>query len=155
MAGWTTSADFPGIAGGEDTVFAGSSEGFAARLSSGLTTLLQSTFLGGNSYDWANDVAIHSWTGEACVAGSTGSPDFPWVGGSSSDSTFSNGEADAGSTFAGWSGGCAGLSDSTTVEMSGDWTCTAGFDLLQPLVIFADGFESGDTDQWSLVVPPP
>ena len=290
VAGWTTSADFPATAGGEDTIFAGSSEGFAARLNSGLTTLLQSTFLGGSGYDAAFDLAIHSWTGEACVAGATASPDFPWVGGNSADSTYSNGEADVarvslgsdalqyslsvdrtgagtgrvtapgidcgadcsevydagaavrlaaaadsgaifagwsgdadcydgritmsanrscaaafdlaqsqftltitttgtgtgtvtgagidcgsdcqesydpgvavdvfaaadpGSTFAGWSGGCAGLSDSTTVEMDGDWTCTAGFDLAQPVVIFGDGFESGDADEWSLVFPHP
>ncbi len=48
-----------------------------ARLNSNLTQILQATYLGGSSDDYANALAIHPTTGEVYVAGYTVSNDFP------------------------------------------------------------------------------
>ena len=91
--GETRSDDFPGIAGGPDTTFSGYSEGFVSRLNSSLTTLLQSTFLGGNDEERGRDIAIHPTTGDVYVTGDTRSGNFPGITGG------------ADTTFAGWSEG--------------------------------------------------
>jgi muconolactone delta-isomerase len=51
------------------------------RLNSGLTQILQSTYLGGNDCDEANALAIHPTTGEVYVAGRTSSDNFPGTSG--------------------------------------------------------------------------
>ncbi len=80
VAGRTTSTNFPKIAGGAQAVHSGryyNSDVFVARLNSDLTQILQSTYLGGSSDDYARALAIHPKTGEVYVAGSTNSKDFP------------------------------------------------------------------------------
>ncbi|NJL27916.1 MAG: VCBS repeat-containing protein [Thermoanaerobaculia bacterium] len=58
--------------------------------------------------------------------------------------------ADAGSVFSGWSGGgCSGTAP-CVVTMNAAQTVTA---LIQPELIFEDGFESGNTTAWSAAVP--
>ena len=69
VTGYTTSSDFPGIAGGADTTFAGQSEGFVSRLNSGLTTLYQSTYLGGSYWDNCRGISIHPTTGAVYATG--------------------------------------------------------------------------------------
>jgi len=91
MAGYTNSSDFPGIAGGADTTFGGTSEAFVARLSSALTSLTQATFLGGSVFEIARSIAIHPVSGDVYVAGYTTSPDFPSIAGGA-DTTISNDE---------------------------------------------------------------
>ncbi len=56
----------------------------------------------------------------------------------------------ADSTFASWSGACSG-SGACQVTMSAAKSVTATFDLI-PNLIFADGFESADFSNWSVVV---
>jgi hypothetical protein len=84
IAGVTCSTVFPGTAGGAQPTFGGSSTGgdaFAARLNSTLTSLIQSTYLGGNSSDVGFAMTISPVTGEILVAGETLSSDFPGTSG--------------------------------------------------------------------------
>ncbi len=87
VTGDTESNDFPGIAGGADATFAGDWEVFVSRLNSTLTTLFQSTFLGGSSYDYSKGIVIHPATGDVYVIGDTLSNDFPGITGGA-DTTF-------------------------------------------------------------------
>jgi len=78
VAGGTTSRDFPGTTiGAQNAHGGGDDDAFVARLSSNLTRLIQSTYLGGNGNDQANALAIHPTTGEIYVAGDTESSNFP------------------------------------------------------------------------------
>jgi hypothetical protein len=76
VAGYTSSSDFPNTAGGAQESHAGNNDAFVAKLNSSLTTLNQSTYLGGTGYDLAWALAIPSWD-ELYVAGETGSSSFP------------------------------------------------------------------------------
>jgi hypothetical protein len=78
VSGVTSSADFPGTAGGAQPIFAGAdADAFVARLNATLTTLNQATYLGGNSDDFGAVIAIHPMTGEVFVSGITNSTNFP------------------------------------------------------------------------------
>jgi len=57
---------------------------------------------------------------------------------------------DAGSLFLRWDGAADCADGEVTLDQA--MTCTAVFDL-ESAVLFADGFESGDTSAWSAVVP--
>src|SRR5215467_4428212 len=59
VAGVTNSVDFPGIAGGAQTIpGGGQNDTFVARLNAGLTTLGQATLLGGTGEDRTRDIRI-------------------------------------------------------------------------------------------------
>jgi hypothetical protein len=76
--GCTKSTDFPGTVGGAQPTYAGGDgDGFVARLSSTLTTLLQSTYLGGSNSDKVVAIAVDPGTGDILAAGPSWSPDFP------------------------------------------------------------------------------
>ena len=81
MAGQTSSTNFPGTAGGAQAANGGGIDAFVARLNAGLTTLTQSTYLGGSGGEVARAIAIHPTSGDVYVAGSTGSSDFPGTAG--------------------------------------------------------------------------
>ena len=75
VAGYTSSTDFPGTTGGAQPTGDGS-DAFVALLSPDLTTLIQSTYLGGSDgYDYAYALAIGA--NGVYVAGYTYSTDFP------------------------------------------------------------------------------
>ena len=80
MAGGTTSTSFPGATGGVQESGDGS-DAYIARLNRTLTTLLQSTFLGGSLGERATALAIHPTTGDVYVAGVTRSTNFPGTNG--------------------------------------------------------------------------
>ncbi|MBK8741360.1 MAG: hypothetical protein IPM02_18420 [Betaproteobacteria bacterium] len=94
VAGWTHSADFPGVAGGAQPTFTGaggsqpdSGNAFVSRLSADLGTLVRSTYLGGTAsgggfagFETARALAIHPVSGDVYVAGQTSAADFPGVG---------------------------------------------------------------------------
>lgn len=77
VAGSTDSTDFPHTVGGAQEGKADLVDAFVARLNGPLTANPQSTYLGGNSLDDPQSLAIHPMTGEVYVAGSTKSTDFP------------------------------------------------------------------------------
>jgi len=94
MAGFTSSSNFPGTAGGAQPAFGGDSDVFVARLPSTLTSLTQATYLGGSVEDFAFALAIHPTTGDVYVAGETASSSFPGTAGGAQPA-FGGGEVDA------------------------------------------------------------
>ena len=82
VAGFTSSTTFPGTVGGAQPGNAGGTlDAFVARLNSTLTTILQSTFLGGTGFDTVAALAIDRTSGDVYVAGSTSSTTFPGTAG--------------------------------------------------------------------------
>ena len=76
-AGYTVSSDFPQTGGGAQAVAGGSVDAFVTRLNGALTTLGQTTYLGGSGYDASWALAVHPTTGDVYAAGNTQSADFP------------------------------------------------------------------------------
>ena len=73
----------------------GTFDAFVARLDATLTTLNQTTYLGGSGEDAGYALAIHPTSGEVFVAGTTSSADFPGTAGGAQpafrrDSTLSS-----------------------------------------------------------------
>ncbi len=81
VAGFSTSSNFPGVAGSAQAVNSGGQDAFIARLNPALTTLVRSTYLGGTGNEIAQALAIHPATGEIYVAGATFSTNLPGVAG--------------------------------------------------------------------------
>lgn len=71
VVGTTSSNDFPGTAGGAQPAGDGKhlGDGFAARLSGDLKTLIRATYVGGAGQDRVYDVVIHPSTHDVLVAG--------------------------------------------------------------------------------------
>jgi len=90
VAGDTVSTDFPNTAGGAQASYGGSGawggDAFVARLNSSLTSILQSTYLGGSAGDLTSALAI-SGGGDVYVAGITRSTDFPNTAGGAQPSS--------------------------------------------------------------------
>jgi YVTN family beta-propeller protein len=78
VVGVTSSTGFPGVNSNslQPTNGGGTSDAFVAELNAAGTALVYSTFLGGNSTDFASGIALDS-TGNAYVAGYTLSTNFP------------------------------------------------------------------------------
>ena len=92
LVGYTGSANFPTIAGAYQTSYISYEEAFVSRLTSDLTLLEASTYLGGSGSDYGCGIALDA-AGNVYVAGYTGSVNFPTKAGAY-DVTF-NGSADA------------------------------------------------------------
>ncbi|MDR6556810.1 hypothetical protein J2809_001152 [Arthrobacter pascens] len=80
VTGDTTSADFPTTAGAFDTALTGFGDAFVTKLSPTGSSLVYSTFLGGNGQDAGFGVAVDA-SGSAYVTGSTNSTNFPTTAG--------------------------------------------------------------------------
>ena len=82
VIGRTTSTDIPGIVGGAQPVIAGSNDVFISKLNNNLTTLTQSTYLGGTSNEDVAHGFVIEFDGLAngdnlYLGGDTTSTDFP------------------------------------------------------------------------------
>lgn len=80
VTGQTTSANFPTVAGGFKITNSGVFDAFVTKISSDGSSLLYSTYVGGSGQDSGNAIAVDG-SGNAFVAGGTGSADFPHTGG--------------------------------------------------------------------------
>jgi hypothetical protein len=80
VTGQTTSGNFPTTSGAAQTLFGGSTNGFVTKLNAAGSSLLYSTYLGGDSDNYAQAIAIDG-TGNAYVTGQTTSGDFPTTSG--------------------------------------------------------------------------
>jgi Bacterial Ig-like domain (group 1)/Beta-propeller repeat len=94
LAGWsqpgsTLPPAYPTTPGAYDTSPDGITDGFATKLDQTGSQLLYSTYLGGSGYDQAMDLALNE-DGDAYIAGSTSSSDFPTTAGAF-DSTLAGG----------------------------------------------------------------
>jgi hypothetical protein len=82
ITGYTTSSNFPLTPAAYQATFnspygdSGEYNVFVAKLNSSGSALVYSTYLGGSISDQAFAIAVDG-SGEACIAGTTGSPDFP------------------------------------------------------------------------------
>jgi hypothetical protein len=76
----SANASYPTTAGAFQTAYAGTQDAFAAKLNSNGSALVYSTYLGGASTDSASAVAVDA-SGNAYVAGSTSSSNYPTTAG--------------------------------------------------------------------------
>ncbi|MFO7789171.1 MAG: SBBP repeat-containing protein [Bacteroidales bacterium] len=80
IAGNTYSADFPTTTGAYDTVHsvpdASSTDVFISKLDTSLTNVLSSTFIGGTSFDYLEDIILDMYN-QVFVTGYTASGDYP------------------------------------------------------------------------------
>ncbi|MEO7936756.1 MAG: SBBP repeat-containing protein [Dokdonella sp.] len=81
VVGETNSANAPITIGAADTFFSGGSEGFVARFSADLRTLLAATYFGGNGQDTAYGVALDPSTGDVFIVGYSNSATLPGIAG--------------------------------------------------------------------------
>ena len=159
VAGATTSTDFP-TAHAFRSAKSGQQDAFVSKLDFSGATLLYSTYLGGSNMDAANAIAVDA-AGEAFVAGSTFSADFPVAGpirGSlpGQQSAFvtkfsSDGRSVVYSTFLGGSSGTMTTPEMATaiaVDSSGaayvaGITSSIDFPVVKPSMILTDGGTHG------------
>lgn len=77
VVGSTTSSNFPVTAGAFQSTFGGVRDGFVARLSPDLSSLLSASYLGGSAWDSAEGLALNEAAGTLVVAGITFSTNLP------------------------------------------------------------------------------
>jgi hypothetical protein len=92
VVGQTASTTFPGVTGTslQPAYGGGFTDGFVTKINPAGTAIMYSTFLGGNSFDAAEDVEVDGG-GNAYVTGNTDSAGFPGVGGSSIQPAYAGG----------------------------------------------------------------
>ena len=92
VAGHTDSTNFPGTSRGAQPGYGGGEDAYVSLLSSDLTQLVQSTYLGGTGPDHASSIVVSG--GNVYVAGRTESTNFPGTSGGAQPA-FGEGVADA------------------------------------------------------------
>ncbi|MCL6478057.1 MAG: SBBP repeat-containing protein [Peptococcaceae bacterium] len=85
ITGYTYSSNFPTTAGAYDTSHNGAYDAFVSKFDNQFSSLLASTFIGGNDYDLAKTIAV-SESGDIYIAGDTYSPDYPTTEGAYDES---------------------------------------------------------------------
>ncbi|WP_423842090.1 SBBP repeat-containing protein [Acanthopleuribacter pedis] len=88
VTGFTRSSDFPTTAGAFSQTLTGTSDVFVTKLNATGTALSYSSFLGGDGFERATDIAVDG-AGNAHVVGATFASDFPTTGGAF-DTTFAS-----------------------------------------------------------------
>ncbi len=88
LAGYTVSLDWPVTLGAYDMTQNSNKDAFLLRLDYDLTTLINSTFIGGGYYDWATDL-LQDTSDNIYIVGQTASDDYPTTTGAYGE-TFDN-----------------------------------------------------------------
>ena len=76
VTGYTFSADFPTLNPYQGTLQNGNWDVFVTKISGSGNSLIYSTYIGGNSFDYGSDIAVDA-SGAVFVTGRTSSVDFP------------------------------------------------------------------------------
>ena len=151
VAGSTSSNNFPVLTPFQ--TYFGGSDAFITKIGPSGNTLVYSTYLGGSSDDSANAIAVDS-SGNAYVAGSTSSNDFPlltpfqtYAGGSDAfiAKIGPSGNALVYSTYLG--GSFDDFANAIVVDTSGNAyvagsTASSNFPLQSPFRLYAAGFDA-------------
>ncbi len=116
LVGVTASGNFPGTTGGAQPSIAGGADLVVARLNSSLTSLLQSTYLGGSGSEEADVNMLIAVSGDVVVGCGTASGDFPGTSGGAQPS-YAGGTRDF--ALARLNGGLTALLQSTYLGGSG------------------------------------
>jgi hypothetical protein len=158
VAGWTNSPNLPctfaisgcGSNGAQPSHAAdlGNSDGFVARFSANLTSLLQTTYIGGNSGDVVNAIAVHPVSGEVLVGGHTGSNNLPCT---TTGAGCGNGAQPA--NAGGWDGFIARFSSSLTSLLQVTYLGGSDSDRILALVVHPGSGEvvvAGETGSTNL-----
>jgi hypothetical protein len=94
LTGATGSTNFPGASiSSIQSVFGGQLDGFVTKINAAGSAIVYSTYLGGSAIDQGNGIAVDR-NGNAYVAGSTVSPNFPGASGSSIQPAYGGGVDD-------------------------------------------------------------
>ena len=80
LSGTTAANDLPTVNAYQST-FGGTDDAFAAKLNPTGSSIIYSTYLGGNNTDTGGKIALNQTTGEAVFAGTASSPNFPTTAG--------------------------------------------------------------------------
>jgi uncharacterized repeat protein (TIGR01451 family) len=145
VAGSTNSADFPVFNAFQASMTGFQNDGFVTKINAAGAALVYSTFLGGDANDDCLGIAVDS-AGRAYVTGSTGSENFPTLGGLQPTKAFNsdafvtkfaaNGSTLINSTYLGGSGVDVGaaiaLDSSNNIYVTGTTTST-NFPTVNPL----------------------
>jgi hypothetical protein len=158
VTGYTDASDFP-VANAIQPTYGGNGDGFVFKLSASGSTLLYSTYLGGSAKDVGFGIALDS-SGNAYVAGYTGSTNFPTAnafqstyGGGNSDAFLtklaSDGSSLMYSTYLGGSGTDASAYQCVAVDASGSayligGTESGNFPLVNAFQTVNHGGDGGD-----------
>ncbi len=141
ITGATNSTNFPGTSGSsiQSSFGGGVRDSFATKINAAGSAIVYSTYLGGSDDDLAWGIAVDS-SGNAYVAGDTGSSTFPGVTGSSIEPTNNGGAfvtkinaAGTATVYSTFFGGTAGASlasiavDSSGNAYVGGYTGSSGF----------------------------
>ena len=96
VAGLTSSQNFPGMNASslQQTYGGGIMDYFITRLSSDLTSMIQSTYLGGSSGEFCPSLIIDEPAGVLYLGGYVSSPDYPGIGSGSAQSIHAGGTED-------------------------------------------------------------
>ena len=76
VSGMTRSSDFPATEGAYETSFSAYRDAFVSVFSPDLGELLSASYIGGNTWDYANDIALNH-QGNVYITGFTSSNDYP------------------------------------------------------------------------------
>jgi len=95
VTGWTNSASFPTTSGAYQGQFVGSQDAFVTKLNATGASLVYSTYLGGSTGgDYGTGIAVDA-SGDAYVAGVTGSDNFPTTANAFQRTSYTGGYSNA------------------------------------------------------------
>ncbi|MGH9910349.1 MAG: SBBP repeat-containing protein, partial [Nitrososphaerales archaeon] len=92
ITGHTNSTDYPATPGAYQETNAGGNDAIVSRLSSDLSSLDFSTYIGGTGDDFGNTIALDA-AGKPYIAGETVSSDYPTTSGTFSETAFGSDDA--------------------------------------------------------------
>ncbi len=131
IAGLTYSTNFPVTTGALQTTIAGGTNAFVSKLNNGLTTLIASTYIGGNGFDFAYAITLDS-SGNVYIAGQTSSTNFPTTTGALQT-------AFGGPTGGGTDGFVSKLNNGLTTLLASTYIGGSGDDVAQAITLDSSG----------------